>query len=92
MPPSPPDDHCGSGGADTCGDDDSVDPSDHTGEAGCGAALRHLSELGCEMASDPNFDAACQNIEDRNAAGETELDVDTDCLATAKTCTEADLC
>lgn len=44
------------------------------------------------MASDPNFIPACQNIEDRQAAGETELDVDTDCLATARTCAEAERC
>ncbi len=85
-------DHCGSGGADTCGDDDSVDPSDHTGEAGCGEAQRHLAEMGCAMAQDPNFAAACQNIEDRNADGTSELDVDTDCLFEAKTCTDAERC
>ncbi len=48
--------------------------------------------MGCAMAQDPNFAAACQNIEDRNADGTSELDVDTDCLFEAKTCTDAERC
>ena len=78
--PSPPDDHCGSGGSDTCG------------EAGCVAAQSHLSSMGCALASDPNFLAACRNIEAQQAAGETELDVDTDCLAAAESCDAAEGC